>query len=251
MSRARDRDLERWERGELSTSGLVWLHGSQGVAGLVALHRRMSTLGAFPAGDPERVWRAIRDRLPDLAGPRRPAPLRRRLTRPLAIAAAAVLIAGTAYAGSPNAVQRYLTSFWHTVQGILDVDIAGNVPADADRPSQGGGQGGRPAGAVDDAELERPGEDDANDDGDQPGETSDGDGGADGDEAQDGDEDGSDDDGDGTGDDEGDEPEDDAEGDEPDEPEDDGEPEDDDEEPEEDDEPEDGDEEPEDGDEDD
>jgi len=251
MSKARDRDLERWEQGGLSTSELVALHGSDGVAGLIVLHRRMSALGTAPVGDLETVWGVIRERLPALAGLRRRAPLRRRLTRPLAIAAAVVLIAGTAYAGSPDAVQRYLTSVWHTVRSMLDVDVAGNAPADVDRPPQDGGQDGRPAGDVDDAELEDPDENDANDDGDQPVETSEGDGGADGDEAEDGDENGSDDDGDGTGGDEGDEPVDDAEGDEPDEPEDDGEPEDDDEEPEEDDEPEDGDEEPEDGDEDD
>lgn len=234
MSFARDRDLERWEQGGLSMSELVALHGSDGAAGLVALHRRMSALGTGPVGDPETAWRAIREQLPDLAGHRRTAPFRRRLTRPLAIAAAAVLIAGTAYAGAPDAVQRYLTSFWHTVQSILDVDVAGNAPVDADRPSQGGRQGDGPAGAVDDAVLEDRDEDDANEDRDQRGETSEGHGG---DEAGGDDENGSDDvDVAGTADDEGDESEDD-EGDEPDdddgdEPEDDGgEPVDDDEDP--------------------
>lgn len=71
MSAARDRDLERWEHGGLSLSELVALHGSDGVAGLVVLHRRMSALGTVPVGDPETVWRAIRERLPDLAGHRR------------------------------------------------------------------------------------------------------------------------------------------------------------------------------------
>jgi len=219
MSTARDRDLERWEQGALSMSELVALHGSEGAAGLVAIHRRMSALGATQAGDAERTWRVIRERLPDLAGPRRTTPHRRRLTRPLAIAAAAILIAGTAYAGSPNAVQRYLTSFWHTVQGILDVDVAGNAPADADRPFQGGGQGDRPAGAIGDAEDREA--DEVNEDGDQPAETSERD---DGDEGND-DENGSD-DGEVSGDFEGDEPGDDdsgeAEDDGDDQPEDDG-----------------------------
>lgn len=225
MSTARDRDLERWEQGGLTMSELVALHGSDGAAGLVVLHRRMSALATRPVGDPEKLWLSIRERLPDLAGHRRTVPLRRRLTRPLAIAAAAVLIAGTAYAGAPDAVQRYLTSFWHSVQSILDVDVAGNAPADADRPSQGGGQDGRPAGAVDDAELEDRDDDEANEDEEGPGETSEGNDGEDGDGAEDGDENGSD-EGIG-GDDQGDEP-DDHEGDEPnddeaDEPEDDGE----------------------------
>jgi hypothetical protein len=150
MSFARDRDLERWEQGELSMSDLVALHGSDGAAGMVVLHRRLSALLTIPVGDPESVWRVISERLPAVAGQRRTVPFRRRLTRPLAIAAAAVLVAGTAYAGSPNTVQRYITSFWHTVQSVLNVDAPGNAPPDADRPSGGGGQGDGPA-AVDDA----------------------------------------------------------------------------------------------------
>lgn len=163
MSLARDRDLERWEQGELSMSDLVALHGSDGAAGMVVLHRRLSTLRAIPVGDPETIWRLIRERLPDAAGHRRTVPFRRRLTRPLAIAAAAVLIAGTAYAGSPNAVQRYLTSFWHTVQSILDVDLPGTTPADADRPSGDGGQGQGPV-AVDGDGVEDGDGDEANED---------------------------------------------------------------------------------------
>jgi hypothetical protein len=228
MSTARDRDLERWEQGGLSMSELVALHGSDGAAGLVVLHRRMSALGTVPVGDPEKVWHAIRERLPDLAGHRRTVPLRRRLTRPLAIAAAAVLIAGTAYARSPDAVQRYLTSFWYTVKSILDVDVPSSAPGDADRPSQGGGQGDGPAGAVDDADLEDRDDDEANEDGEGPTETSEG--GADGDDDEGDGENGSDDDdegigGDDEGDHDGDEPNDD-EADDPDDgedPEDDGE----------------------------
>lgn len=196
---------------------LVTLHGSDGVAGLVLLHRRMSALGAAPVGEPETVWRVIRERMPDVVGHRRKVPLRRRLTRPLAIVAAAVLIAGSAYAGSPDAVHRYLTSFWHAVQSILDVDVSGNVPAEADRPSQGGGQADGPAGVVHDAELEDQDGDEANEGGDQLGETSVGNGGANDDEAEGDDENGSGGDGDegSGGDEEGNEPDGD-EGDEPD-----------------------------------
>lgn len=163
MSFARDRNLERWEQGELSMSDLVALHGSDGAAGMVVLHRRLSALRMSPVGDPETVWRIINERLPVVAVPRRTVAFRRRLTRPLAIAAAAVLIAGTAYAGSPNAVQRYLTSFWHTVQSILDVDVPGNAPVDADRPPPGGGQGDGP-GAVGDAGVGGGDGDEANED---------------------------------------------------------------------------------------
>jgi hypothetical protein len=164
MSFARDRDLERWEQGELSMSDLVALHGSDGAAGMVVLHRRMSALRTSPVGDPETVWRAISERLPTAGGQRQTAPFRRRLTRPLAIAAAAVLIAGTAYAGSPSAVQRYLTSFWHSVQSILDVDVPGNAPADADRPPHGAGQGDEPAAGVGDADHEDPNGEERNED---------------------------------------------------------------------------------------
>ena len=164
MSFARDRDLERWEQGELSMSDLVALHGSDGAAGMVVLHRRMSALQTGPVGDPETVWRAIQERLPSVAVQRQTAPFRRRLTRPLAIAAAAVLIAGTAYAGSPNAVQRYLTSFWHAVQSIMDVDAPGNAPADADRPSRGGGQEDEPVAGVGDADNDDRNGDEANED---------------------------------------------------------------------------------------
>jgi hypothetical protein len=213
MTSARDRDLERWEEGELSMADLVALHGSDGAAGLVVLHRRMSALGKSPVGDPEAAWRAIRERLPDLAGHRRTVPLRRRLTRPLAIAAAAALIAGTAYAGSTDAVQRYVTSFWRTVQSILDVDLAGSAPADADRPSQSGGLGDGPAGAVDDAGLEDRDDDEANEGDEGLGETTEGNDHADGDDVEGDDENGSDDDegvgGGDEGDDDGDEPNDD------------------------------------------
>jgi hypothetical protein len=172
MISARDRDLGRWERGELSMADLVALHGNDEAAGLVAVHRRMSALGTSPVGDPEAVWHAIRERLPARAGYLRTAPLRRRLTRPLAIAAAAVLIAGTAYAGSPNMVQRYLTSFWHTVQSILDVDAPANAPVDADRPSRGGRQEDEPFAVVGDADHEGPNGDETNEDEGGPGENS-------------------------------------------------------------------------------
>jgi hypothetical protein len=172
MSFARDRDLERWEQGELSTSDLVALHGSDGAAGMVVLHRRMSALRTSPVGDPETVWRAISERLPTAGGQRQTAPFRRRLTRPLAIAAAAVLIAGTAYAGSPDSVHRYLTSFWHTVQSILDVDVRSDAPADAERPLRDGGPGGEPVAGVGDADDEDPNGDEANEDESEPGDSS-------------------------------------------------------------------------------
>ena len=246
MSKARDRDLERWEQGGLSTSELVALHGSDGVAGLIVLHRRMSALGTAPVGDPETVWGVIRERLPVRVHPWRTGSLRRRLTRPLAIAAAAVLIAGTAYAGSPDSIQRSLTSFWHKVQAILDVDVVGKIPAGADRPSNGGRNGDGPAGAVDDGDLEDRDDGEANDvdgsDGISDGEGSEAEGD---DENGSEDENGSDDNGEGPsaddGDDEGDEPDDEGDGsddDGGDQPEDDDEPDDGDEPEEDDDEPE-------------
>jgi hypothetical protein len=198
MSAALDRDLERWEHGALSMSELVALHGSEGAAGLVALHRRMSALGTAPVGDPGPVWRAIRERLADVAAPRRTGSLRRRLTRPLAIAAAAVLVAGTAYASAPDSIQRSLTSFWDKVQAVLEVDVAGEVPADADRPSQGGTNGD---GAVDDGDLVDRDDEEANGEDEGSGGLTDGDDRSDGE----GDvETGSDDDGEGPGADEGD-----------------------------------------------
>lgn len=133
MRSSLERDLARWERGELSPADLALRHPAR-AAGIVALYQRLTDIGAAPVPDPALGWERLRERLPqraDVVHVRTVGPafvLRRLVARPLALAAALVLLGGAiGYAAAPQAVNHRLSSFWESVEDLF-----------RDEPRQGG-----------------------------------------------------------------------------------------------------------------
>lgn len=153
------RDLARWERGVLPSVDLELRH--PGRAGLLALYKRLAELGGVAVPDPEAGWERLRERLPEhpVAVPVRTTgpgfSLRRLVARPLALAAALLLIgAAVGYAAAPEAVNRRLTSIWESVEDFFRNESSedrpirlpggerpGVAPSDSDAEDGDDGQG--------------------------------------------------------------------------------------------------------------
>jgi hypothetical protein len=128
------RDLARWERGVLSAAELELWHPGRAV-GLVAVYERLTDLGGASVPDPEAGWESLRERLIEhqVAVPVRtmgPAfSLRRLVARPLALAAALVLLgAAVGYASAPQAVNRRVASVWESVADFFRDDPSEDRP---------------------------------------------------------------------------------------------------------------------------
>lgn len=139
MRRSVERDLGRWERGELSAAVLEVRHPGR-ASGMMAMYQRLTDLGSAPVPDPEAGWERLRERLPAhrVAVPVRtmgPAlSLRRLVARPLALAAALVLLgAAVGYAAAPEAVNRRLTSVWKSVEDLFSDDPVQGRPDQSPR----------------------------------------------------------------------------------------------------------------------
>lgn len=203
MRSSLERDLARWERGELSIADLGLRHPGR-AAGMVAVYQRLTDIGAAAVPDPGPGWERLRERLPQrpvLAAVRTVGPafaLRRLVARPLALAAALVLLGGAiGYAAAPQAVNHRLSSFWESVEDLF-----------RDEPRQGGPDR-TPGSPGDDEPGLVPSVPDGDDDGDGDGdEGDDRDDGDDGDDREDGDDDGDGDDRDGPSEDSGEDPDD-------------------------------------------
>jgi len=190
MRSSLERDLARWERGELSMADLGLRHQGR-AGGMVALYQRLTDIGAAPVPDLELGWERLRQRLPerpDVVHVRTVGPafvLRRLVARPLVLAAALVLLGGAVgYAAAPQTVNHRLTSIWQSVEDLFR-DEPGQVGPDRTPGSSGDDQPGLAPSVPDD-------------------EDGDGDDGEDGDDREDGDDDDregpSEDSGDGSGD---------------------------------------------------
>jgi hypothetical protein len=139
MRSSLERDLARWERGELSVADLGLRHAGR-AAGMVALYQRLTDIGGVAVPDPEPGWERLRQRLPDrpvVVPVRTVGPafvLRRMVARPLALAAALVLLGGAVgYAAAPEAVNHRLTSIWESVEDLFGARWASrNVDVDGD-----------------------------------------------------------------------------------------------------------------------
>lgn len=170
-----ERDLERFERGELSLDALERAHPGEDVRGLAALSERLLALGAEPTPDPEASWSALRERLPERTD-RVVVPFRkRRVVRRATVAlVAAVLSTTVAYAAGFGPVRQGVDTLLDGVTKIFRDDPAlpgpgtptpGPSVSTDDHPS-GGGEGGDtsgPGGGGDD------GTDGGNDDSSGPG----------------------------------------------------------------------------------
>jgi len=133
MRSSLERDLARWERGELSVADLGLRHPGR-AGGMVALYQRLTDIGGAAVPDPEPGWERLRGQLPqrpDVVQVRTLGPafvLRRLVARPLALAAALVLLGGAiGYAAAPQAVNHRLTTIWENVEDLF-----------RDEPRQGG-----------------------------------------------------------------------------------------------------------------
>lgn len=182
MRSSLDRDLARWERGELSLGDLGLRHPGR-AGGMIALYQRLTDIGVAAVPDPEPGWERLWQRLPQrpnviqVRTVGRAFVLRRLVARPLALAAALVLLGGAiGYAAAPQAVNHRLSSFWESVENLFQ-----------DEPRQGGPDR-TPGSPRDDEHGLAPSvpDDEEGDDGD--GEAGD-DTGEDGDDREDGDDD--------------------------------------------------------------
>ncbi len=107
--------LERWEAGEVSLPELERDHPGSRVAGLVALHDRLSELAAEPVTMDEGALQGLLARLPlrEPAG-RRP----RRARRAILLAVAAALLMSSVALAAPG-VREGLVSLAHNVGRLL------------------------------------------------------------------------------------------------------------------------------------
>lgn len=110
-----ERDLIRWENGELTLEEVESAHPEAGVRELMRLHTRLSMLRAIPLPDVEKAWTMTLPRLEApsrakpvrVAAPARSSRLRDWARRPLAASfAALVMSGGAAYAAGVEPVQR-------------------------------------------------------------------------------------------------------------------------------------------------
>jgi hypothetical protein len=95
-----ERDLGAWAAGSLSREGLLATHGAD-AAGTVALHERLSSMAAgIPIPDADAGWAAL---VSKIEAPAPVVPLRRHARRRRTVSllvAAALVLAGTAFAAS-------------------------------------------------------------------------------------------------------------------------------------------------------
>jgi hypothetical protein len=165
-----DRDLARWEIGEISPEELERLHPDAAVAALVALHERLSTIAHEGVPDAEAAMERMLQQLPDRAQP-----AQRRSSRVLLLAAAAVLLTASMAVAMPG-VRSSVSGLAHGVGRLFGADPVSPpspAPATIDRAHPGTSGGGRGVDEQRDiAGSHEPGSGDGDDQGGDPSETS-------------------------------------------------------------------------------
>jgi hypothetical protein len=165
-----DRDLARWEIGEISPEELERLHPDAAVAALVALHERLSTIAHEGVPDAEAAMERMLQQLPDRAQP-----AQRRSSRVLLLAAAAVLLTASMAVAMPG-VRSSVSGLAHGVGRLFGADPVSPPspePAAIDRAHPGTSGGGRGVDEQRDiAGSHEPGSGDGDDQGGDPSETS-------------------------------------------------------------------------------
>jgi hypothetical protein len=135
-----DRDLARWEIGEISPDELERLHPDAGVAAMVALHERLSTIAQEGVPDAEAAMERMLQQLPDRARP-----AQRRSSRVLLLAAAAVLLSASMAVAMPG-VRSSVSGLAHGVGRLFGADPVSPPsppPATMDRAHPGTSDGNR------------------------------------------------------------------------------------------------------------
>lgn len=97
MSPDLERDLERWERGELSRAALLAIHGDE-AASLLDMYERLDSIGYEPVAYDETSWDALAAELPrHRAG--------KPIVRVIVLAAATVLLLASVAYGTIDPVR--------------------------------------------------------------------------------------------------------------------------------------------------
>ncbi|MDP9326725.1 MAG: hypothetical protein M3P10_00795 [Actinomycetota bacterium] len=117
-----DRDLGRWEAGEISPEELKRLHPDTAVETLVALHERLSAIADEGAPDAEAAMERMLRQLPDRARP-----AQRRSSRVLLLAAAAVLLTASMAVAMPG-VRDGVSGLAHGVGRLFGADSVSPPP---------------------------------------------------------------------------------------------------------------------------
>jgi hypothetical protein len=139
--------LTDWEAGDLSIEELVARHPE--VAGILAVHERLSALAAEPGPDPERSLAAVRERIADRPAISRP----KRASKVFVAALVAAALSGSAAIAAPGAVRSVVDGVRSGIERIFGSGDSGDP-----------GQAGTPSAPVttspDRGRSESPGEDD-------------------------------------------------------------------------------------------
>jgi hypothetical protein len=130
-----ERDLIRWERGEVTLEDVEAAHPEVGIHELVRVHTRLSMLRAIPMPDVERAWSMTISRLDDRAEPMM-ARMRAWVRKPLiASFASVVMTGGAAYAAGVDPVERAVDGAWAGLTRVVTKESrdARDVAAEEER----------------------------------------------------------------------------------------------------------------------
>jgi hypothetical protein len=105
--------LTDWEAGDLSVEELVARHPE--VAGILAVHERLSALAAEPGPDPEQSLVAVRERIADRPAISRP----KRASKVFVAALAAAALTGSAAIAAPGAVRSVVDGVRSGIERIF------------------------------------------------------------------------------------------------------------------------------------
>ncbi len=123
-----ERDLARWETGQLGFSDLEDRHPDRDVPGIIELRRRLSILATESTPDPEPDWAVLRSRLEEGSTPGAALRwgLRRRVT--LGFAAAMLTFASIGYGANMGPIRRGVDDLVGAVTSVFGSDQAPQTP---------------------------------------------------------------------------------------------------------------------------
>ncbi|MGH2806634.1 MAG: hypothetical protein ACRDKT_05105 [Actinomycetota bacterium] len=117
-----ERDLVRWENGELTLEDVETAHPDVGIRELVRVHTRLAMLRAIPMPDVEHAWSMTVSKLEDRGAPAMQR-LRAWVRKPLiASFASVVMTGGAAYAAGVDPVERAVDRAWAGITKVVTRD---------------------------------------------------------------------------------------------------------------------------------
>ena len=124
-------DLARWVEGSMTRAELEARHGTEAVAGLVAMHEVLAAVATDPVPDADATWEDIAAQLPA-----RPSgaggPVMLWLRKPVAgLMTAGMLSGGVAYAADAGPVRKIVGGAFERVASLFRRDTSGPQPGRA------------------------------------------------------------------------------------------------------------------------